>query len=139
MKKPISNNYGLHVNDNILIGANILISALYEQELFFMLPNTFSNRTVPLLVQRSAPPISHFHFKETNFIFGFLSIYMYIMRCQLAIQLNNQFLLLHLQVLIRSQIFCHMHVTSQTWRNMPRKFKPVKTKQRQEGGHKLIN
>ena len=30
MKKPISNNYGLYVNDNILIGANILISALYE-------------------------------------------------------------------------------------------------------------
>ena len=30
MKKPISNNYCLYVNDNILIGANILISALYE-------------------------------------------------------------------------------------------------------------
>ena len=57
----------------------------------------------------------------------------------LPIQLINQFVLLHLRVLIGPHIISSQ-VTSQLRCNMPQKFMPVKEKQRRKvGGHKLVN
>ena len=63
--------------------------------------------------------------KSAKILIG--QLHSYEVLTKLFLQLINQFVLLHLRVLIGSQLF-----SQQAQSNMPRKFMPVKPKQRQK-------
>ena len=67
-------------------------------------------------------------------------LHLFIFQRMFSIELINHFLLLHFRVLIGPHMLSSKE-TSQMWCNMPRKFMPVKAKQRQKvgGTNWLIN